>query len=118
MLYEVTYPFNGDTLVAQPVLRLPFRHVTAGDISSDGLEIVVKNYHAIYYWKRMPGQSVPDALRQPGTELSYEREPMGESIAWALDGSGFYTLSENTKGERGKLYFYARRPLDSLGAKP
>lgn len=118
-VYELTYPFNADTLVAQPVLHLPMRHVTAGDISPNGQEILIKSYDAIYYWKRAPGQSVPDALRQPGTELSYEREPMGESIAWAADGSGFYTLSENSKGERGRLYFYERRQRpDSLKPRP
>jgi hypothetical protein len=122
LLYEIKFPFTADTLVAERTLQIPLRQVTAGDISTDGLEILLKTYDGIYYWKRLPGQSVPDALRQPGTELSYEREPQGESIAWALDGSGFYTLSENAKGERGRLYFYARRSagqlLDALGPRP
>lgn len=118
LLYELKQPFTADTLVAQQILALPYRQVTAGDISLDGMEILIKTYDGIYYWKRRPGQSVPDALREPGIELPYEPEPQGEAIAWATDGSGFYTLSENAKGERGRLIFYARRVPDSLTVRP
>lgn len=118
LLYELKQPFLSDTLVAQKMFTLPYRQVTSGDISADGTEILIKTYDGIYYWKRQPGQTVPDALRQPGVALSYELEPQGEAIAWALDGSGFFTLSENAKGERGKLIFYARKPVDSLAARP
>jgi hypothetical protein len=111
-LYELKYPFETDTLIARRVLHIPLRHVTGGDISADGTEILLKTYDIIQYWKREPTQSVPDALRQPGTSLSYEREPMGETITWAVDGSGYYTLSENAKGVRGRLYFYARRKVN------
>lgn len=111
-LYELKYPFEADTLIARRVLHIPLRHVTGGDISANGTEILLKTYDVIHYWRREPSQSVPDALLQPGTPLAYEREPLGETIAWAVDGSGFYTLSENAKGVRGRLYFYARRQVN------
>lgn len=115
-LYEIPFPFQTDTLVAQRVTALPIRHIVAGDISRDGSEILIKSYDHIYYWKRLPGQSIPDALKAAPVKLTYEREPMGESIAWAVDASGFYTLGENGKGERGRLYFYKRKnALDSAG---
>jgi hypothetical protein len=107
-LYEIPYPFVSDTLILESVAQLPLQHITAGDISRDGSEILLRNYTSIYYWRRAPGQSVPDALRQPPVELPYEPEPQGETIAWAGDGSGYFTLSENGKGERGKLLFYSR----------
>lgn len=108
-LYEVKFPFAADTLLAEPVLTLPIRGVVAGDISPDGREILLKTYDNIYYWRRLAGQSVADALQAPAIELAYIPEPQGESIAWAVDGSGFYTLGENAKGERSKLFFYARK---------
>jgi len=106
-VYEVPYPF-ADTVVAASALRLPIRYITAGDISRDGSEILLKSYTAIYYWKRAPGESVLDALRAAPQELTYAHEPQGEALSWAVDGSGFYTLSENAKGERGRLLFHAR----------
>lgn len=109
ILYEVKFPFDSDTLSAEPVLTLPFRGVVAGDIAPDGREILMKTYENIYYWERLAGQSVVEALRVPAKELTYIPEPQGESIAWAVDGSGFYTLGENAKGERSKLLFYARK---------
>jgi hypothetical protein len=114
-VYEVTYPYPSDTLEVEPVLELPVSQITAADISSNGDEILMKNYSDIYYWKRLPGQSIPEALRASPITLAYEREPQGESIAWALDGSGYFTLSENGKGERGRLKFYKRsHRVDSL----
>lgn len=108
-VYEIAYPYEGDTITVAPALELPMRHITAGDISRDGNEILLKSYTSVYYWKRLPGQSVLEALQQEPFELDYQQEPQGESIAWAPDGSGFYTLSENGKGERGRLLFYVRR---------
>lgn len=107
-LYEIQFPF-GDTVAVEPLMDLPFRHVTAGDISRDGTEILLKSYTTIYYWDRRPGESVPEALRRPAVELTYDPEPIGEAVAWASDGSGYYTLSENPKGEQSQLLFYVRR---------
>lgn len=113
-LYEVSYPYQKDTLEIGPVAKLPMRYITAGDVSTDGSEILLKNYGHVYYWKRQTGESIAEVLSREPTELAYKREPQGESIAWARDGSGYYTLSENGKGERGRLLFYARNKQDSL----
>lgn len=107
-LYEITYPYPRDTIEVEAVLELPVSKITAADISADGTEILLKSYDEVFYWKRLSGQRIPDALRTPPIILPYEPEPQGESIAWALDGSGYFTLSENGKGERGRLYFYQR----------
>jgi len=119
-LYEVPFPFLRDTLEANRVATLSLRHIVGGDISVDGTEILLKNYEHIYYWKRGNGESLRDVLLRPGIKLSYHREKMGEAITWARDGSGFYTLGENAKGERARLYFYARKEhvKDSAQAIP
>lgn len=112
-VYEITYPYPRDTIQVEAILELPVSSITAADISSDGSEILMKNYKDVFYWKRLPGQTIPNALKEPPVTLAYEPEPQGESIAWASDGSGYFTLSENGKGERGRLYFYKRtRPAD------
>jgi len=40
-------------------------------------------------------------------EVPYEEEPQGEALTWTKDGSGFYTLSEKSKGKESFLYFYS-----------
>lgn len=108
-LYEIIFPFQEDTLIASRIATLPLKQIVAGDISPDGGEILLKNYNHIYYWRRPPGMSIGNALMAPHMVLPYERESAGESIAWAYDGSGFFTLGENIQGDRAKLYFYKRR---------
>ena len=109
-IYEISYPYNRDTLDAVITGTLPLIQVVAADISEDGTEILIKTYASIYYWKRDSAESVPGALKKPFTELAYEPEPQGEAVAWAIDGSGYYTLGENARGKRAKLYFYKRKP--------
>jgi len=108
-MYEILYPFTADTLIANKVGELPLTNINGGDISVDGKEVLLKDYEHIYYWKKTSDESIIDLLKKPATELPYDREPQGEAIAWARNDSGFYTLGENAKGERAKLFFYKRK---------
>lgn len=98
----------GDTLVPEKIGTLPFHNVVAVNFSLDSKELLVKTYDEVYYWSRPDTVSILQTLLNNPIELNYKREPQGESVAWALDGSGFYTLSETTKDTSGKLYFYKR----------
>jgi len=108
------YYLSFDRLVAKDTLEpvkigmLPFHNVVAADFSMDGKELLVKTYNEILYWRREDAESIKDVLMRKPVILDYHPEPQGESIAWALDGSGFYTLSESVDNERAKLYFYKR----------
>ncbi|CAN5161529.1 hypothetical protein BH09BAC3_BH09BAC3_17480 [soil metagenome] len=108
LLYEITYPFEADTIIAKKVATLPFTLISGGAISPDGKEVLLRNYTDIFYWKKKGNESISELLQTQATELPYDREPQGEAIAWARDSTGYYTLSENAKGTRAKLYFYKR----------
>lgn len=110
-LYEISQPFTEDTLIARKMAVIPLKHVVSGDVSPDGKEVLLKSYEHIYYWKKTADESLVELLKTPGTELPYDRdrEPQGEAIAWARDGTGFFTLGENARGERAKLLFYKRK---------
>ena len=108
-LYEIKFPFAGDTLKAEPVITFPFNHAVAANISSDGNEVLIKSYQHIYYWKRNTGEAFLQLMEKEPVQLNYRTEPQGESIAWSQDGTGFYTLSESEKGTGGNLYFYKRK---------
>lgn len=108
-LYEIKFPFEGDTLQAVKLSKLPFTDIVAANISPDGREILLKSYSEIFYWKRQDNESIPEVLKRTPIKIDYERERQGEAIAWKLDGSGFYTLSESKLIVGGNLYFFKRK---------
>ncbi|NLU95791.1 hypothetical protein [Chitinophaga sp. Ak27] len=112
-LYIARYPQSTTaptTLVALD--KLPFDHLTAGDISADGTEILLRNTGQIWYWKRQPGETIWAALLRKPQDAPYARnERQGEGIGFAADGSGYITDSEIKKypGEKVALSFYKRK---------
>jgi len=99
---------QSDTLVPEKIATLPFQNVVAIDFSFDGREVLMKTYDKVFYWDRPLNASIQQTLLTAPTELNYDPEPQGESIAWTLDGSGFYTLSESVDNVKAKLLFYKR----------
>jgi hypothetical protein len=106
-VYEIAYPYStSDTLLAREVASLPLTQIVGGDISPDGRKVLLKNYEYVYYWNNPSGKSFPDVLKEKPLDVPYEEEPQGESITWARDGSGFYTLSEQSRTKKAYLFFY------------
>lgn len=108
-VYKIAQPFSKEVMTAQKIATIPFFKIVAGAFSPDGAEIVLKDYDHIYYWRRSKGETFEAALLRKTQEVPYEREAQGESMTWALDGSGFYTLSETNQGKPAYLKFYKRR---------
>jgi hypothetical protein len=109
-VYVLPYPYApSDTILATEVLSLPLTQIVAGSISADGKKVLLKNYNMIYYWSNPTGKPLKELLKEPPQEVPHEGEPQGESITWAHDNSGFYTLSEQSKRENTYLYFYGHR---------
>jgi len=109
-LYKIYAPVKkGDTLQAEFKTKLPFTKIVAASISADGTEVLMKNYDHLYYWKRSDAESIPELLLRKPLELNYLQEAQGEAIAWKLDGTGFYTLSETVKNYKGNLIYYQRK---------
>jgi hypothetical protein len=104
-LYRSHYPFAHDTTTLEKVSALHLTAIVAGSISADGQEVLLKNYSKVFYWKKSNNESLPDLLVKQPIELDYEREPQGEAIAWSLDGSEFYTLSESHGGKAGLIVY-------------
>lgn len=108
-VYELKYPYSTtDTLTAQKIGSIPFGQIVAGDFSPDGTEVLMKNYENVFYWN-LKNDNLASALKRNPEIINYEEEPQGESITFARDGSGFYTISEKVKGETSYLYFYPRK---------
>ncbi|MFC2080574.1 hypothetical protein ACFLRQ_03770, partial [Bacteroidota bacterium] len=109
-IYTLPYPQSEtDTLsLVKSSVRLPFRMTNGGDISNDGNEILIKNLTTVYYWKRIPGETIIETLAHKAMSLPYIEEPQGEAITWLRDGSGYITVSEKNDNITPLLYLYKR----------
>lgn len=108
-----TAPLNAsftDTISLQRKVKLHFtglplmKWITAGDISADGNNILIKSYQNVYFWKRKPGEPVWKTLQRKPANLPYTMEKQGEAIGFTANGKGYYTTSE---GKNAPIYYYA-----------
>lgn len=98
-----------DTMQLSFQATLPFHNITAGDISRDGKELLLKSYDGVFYWRKSQEETVVETLSRPHELLRYRPEPQGEAIAWEASGKGYYTLSEKNAMKDQVLYYYKRR---------
>jgi len=107
-----TSPLNfkpNDTLVLNRRCKLFFpgykllKWITAGDISKDGQQVLLKSYSTVYYWKRENNEPIWKTMQKKPTVLPYTQEKQGEAIGFAPDGKGYYTTSE---GVYSPIYYY------------
>ena len=111
-VYRLAWPQSTDApMTADKVATLPFTQVTAGAISPNGLQILLKTYETIFLWTRNPEESIVDALMRPPARIPYTPEPQGEAIVFGSDGQRFFTLSEERNNIKPKLYEYRKREL-------
>ena len=85
-----------------PGIKL-FKWITAGDISKDGQQVLVKSYNKVYYWKRENNEPIWKTLQRKWQLLPYTEEKQGEGIGFTPDGKGYYTCSE---GVYTPIYYY------------
>jgi hypothetical protein len=106
-IYKLPYPYASGVASFEGMLTYP--GAVSAAISDNGQEIIVKTYGALHYYKRSSGQTITQALQDAFTNLPYKTEPQGEAVCFAADGSGIYTLSEQTGAAAPQLYFYKRK---------
>lgn len=99
------------TTIERTGVSLPFRLAVAGDISSDGSEILIKNYDNVFFWHRVDSETVVTALQRAPRPQPYVPERQGEAIAFTLDGLAYVTTSEIELDDPQLLVRYARRPV-------
>jgi len=81
----------------------PFKWITAGDISKDGSQILLRNYEHVYYWQRIPGEPAWQTMTRKPRKMYYKKEKQGEAVGFASDGKGYFTTSE---GQGEPIYYY------------
>ncbi|MDA2929475.1 lamin tail domain-containing protein [Acidobacteria bacterium AH-259-O06] len=99
---------TNQVITLEQVATLNLDLIVGGDISPSGLEILLKNYTAMYYWSRTPGQNLWEAISDEPVTVAYIPEVQGEAVGWASDGTGYYTVSEELFALAAHLFFYPR----------
>lgn len=107
-IYRIAYPYPANAEAAF-VGELDYNTVVSATANQAGAEILVKTYQAIYYYKREPGETFVQALLRKPVSLGYRPELQGESICFAADNKGFYTVPEMPLAGDQLLSFYKRK---------
>ncbi|MGZ3845209.1 MAG: hypothetical protein ACXVBH_04095 [Flavisolibacter sp.] len=105
-IYKLTFPYQANNIVT-PVGTLPYSGVVSAALNKN--EIIVKTYPTLYYYKRQSGDAIPATLKKQSPTLPYQIEPQGEAVGFAIDGSGYYTISEKGFATWVNIYFYKRK---------
>lgn len=94
-IYKLPYPQDTIHVTTATYLgSLPYNGVVSAALSTDGQQLIVKTYGGLNYYTRGASQSIDTALQGTFKKLGYQLEPQGEAVCFALDDTGFYTLSE------------------------
>jgi len=105
-LYCATYPQSTrETTTLQFKTTLPIGFAVAGDISSNGLFVVVRSRFGAAMFERVAGRPLWEAFKRKPRALPVKSEKQGEAIAFDVEGQGYYTVSE---GKKQPIYYYER----------
>lgn len=112
-VYQAKYPQSTTSTTKMDVLAiLNLDLLTAGDISSDGSEILLRNKSQIWYWKRDAGQNIVQTLLKSPQDAPYAaNEKQGEGICFTSNSNGYLTNTEILKysGTISALSYYPRQ---------
>ncbi|AWV97811.1 PE-PGRS family protein [Arcticibacterium luteifluviistationis] len=113
-VYRLTYPYSLDTQnVAEFLGTIPHSIITAADMSSDGKQLLIKDYNAVFYWRLKESETIYEALsRTRDVGAPYYVEPQGEAICFDLNDSGYYTFSELNGTSQVNLNYYQRKVVE------
>lgn len=110
-LFKLPYPQSTDKpMVAEFIKAVPYSLLTGGDISSDGQEILLRNYNAIYYIKRRKDETMAATLsRSHDALVPYREEPQGEGVCFDKENKGYFTISEKAQAPSVNLYYFKKK---------
>jgi len=106
-VYRLPFPHYSDKkLIAPMIAKINVTQLTAGDISSDGKKLIMKNYESIFLWEREINQSFEEMFKEKYERLHYIFEPQGEALCFDNSNLGYYTLSEERNNIPARIYYY------------
>jgi len=91
--------------VLEQVTKLHWGMATAGDISPDGREIIVRGYFGASLWLRPKDGPMWKAFENSECSIPIILEQHGEAICFDANGAGYYTTSEH---RHQPIYYFPR----------
>ncbi len=95
---------TGKTMLEQ-VAKLHWGMATAGDISPDGNEIIIRGYYSGSLWLRPKDGPMWKAFENSECSIPIILERQGEAICFDANGAGYYTTSEH---KYEPIYYFPR----------
>jgi hypothetical protein len=110
ILFRFPFPQNpANTTTLERLTVLPIDLATAGDISPNGTEILLKNKQDIFYWKAKNGEKPAELLKNIDPErVPYIAETQGEAVCFNRWATGFFTTSEIANAASQPIFFYLK----------
>lgn len=84
-----------NTLIYLGTITIGKRYITAADFSSDGLELLLKDYTTIYRYQKAPHTTWAKTLQQKPDIMPYYVEPQGEAVVYKTGLKSYLTLTES-----------------------
>jgi hypothetical protein len=91
--------------VLEEVAKLHWGMATAGDISPDGNEIIIRGYFGASLWLRPKSEPLWKAFENSECSIPIIPERQGEAICFDAKGAGYYTTSEH---RHEPIYYFPR----------
>ena len=105
-VYRAAYPQSTTSKTTlEEVAKLHWGMATAGDISPDGREIIVRGYFGASLWVRPKEGPMWKAFEGSECPIPIIVEQQGEAICFDANGAGYYTTSEH---RHQPIYYFAR----------
>jgi hypothetical protein len=111
VVYKLAYPQSTTEInMAEKVgVNAGVFMATGADISSDGAEVLIRNYATVYHMQKNKGESLEHMLTRTTLKtLKVAFEPQGEAICFDRTADGFFTLSERSNAASVFLNYYLR----------
>ncbi|WP_394823546.1 hypothetical protein [Pendulispora albinea] len=102
-VYKFPEPLKANTkvtLIQVAELNLPSGNsgtATGADIHPCAPRFLLRTYSRVYEFRAAAGESFEQAFTKAPIRVTAPSEPQGEAITYAIDGSGYYTVSEGTR---------------------
>lgn len=86
---------KAERIAAVSVPAIPNGFVTGGDISPDGMHLVICDYTRAYEFDLPVGSTnFEEVFRQTATPIELGQRKLGEAICYSVDGTSLYATSE------------------------
>ncbi|MDX2281563.1 MAG: hypothetical protein NW218_18390 [Saprospiraceae bacterium] len=109
-LFRFPFPQSTTTTTTlERITELPIDKATAGDVSPDGTEVLLKNKKEIFYWKALNGENLCDLLvkRNP-QRVPYLPEIQGEAICFNVGATGFLISTERASALEQPIFYFSK----------